>query len=116
MQQYTPTCSEQRIINDINDDLDKVLALIATHSHRIQDEAERDSITNDAVKRSMIFALVRLSAVSAVHVLAEKRVAKREKVKNKPTEQRDVRDVESSEETGDYTDCESNPAPTQTFL
>jgi hypothetical protein len=62
----------------------------------------------------MIFALVRLSAVSAV--LAENRVAKREKVKNKPTEQRDVRDVESSEETGDYTDCESNPAPTQTFL
>ena len=54
----------------------------------------------------MIFALVQLSAVSAV--LAENRVAKREKVKNKPTEQRDVRDVESSEETGDYNSTEAN--------
>jgi hypothetical protein len=41
--------------------------------------------------------------------LATDMVVKREKVENKPTEQRDVRDVESSEETGDYTSTEANP-------
>jgi hypothetical protein len=50
-----------------------------------------------------------VSAVSAGLAADRPRVAKREKVKNKPTEQRDVRDVESSEETGDYTSTESNP-------
>jgi hypothetical protein len=67
-------------------DFNDALALLA--AKKAKDEADRISL---------IVAIVRLSAVTAE--LAVEKVAK--KVKNKPTEQRDVSDVESSEETGD---------------
>ena len=88
------TPDEQKIIKDINDDLNKVLEAIDTLSQKqiLKDEADRNRITNDAVKRSIIFAMVRLSMVpqwEAEDLVAYPgvlRVLQKDKVKHKLTQ------------------------------
>ena len=66
------------------------------------------ALVNPGASNPLIVAIVRWSAVTAELAAAKTdTVAKVAKmVKNKPTEQRDVSDVESSEEAGDYTSTE----------
>ena len=66
------------------------------------------ALVNPGASNPLIVAIVRWSAVTAELAAAKTdTVAKVAKmVENRPTEQRDVSDVESSEETGDYTSTE----------
>jgi phage tail tape-measure protein len=72
-------------------DLNDALMLLA--AKKAKDETDRLS------------AMVATTVTAGLHVT--EKVAK--KVKTKPTEQRDVSDVESSEETGDYCTPPLNP-------
>ena len=63
------------------------------------------ALVNPGASNPLIVAIVRWSAVTA-ELAAAKTDTVAKMVKTKPTEQRDVSDVESSEETGDYTSTE----------
>jgi hypothetical protein len=80
-------------------------ALILLGMKKAKDETDRIS--------AMVTTQVAAGLAAAKYdIVPKKQVAK--KVKHKPTDKRDVSDIESPEETGDYTSAE--PTPTKKTL